>query len=133
MEELLWLEKEIFTSLVSSKSLLKMVNNIYTYVPENANYPFIKIGKLSKSNILFTSATLINAETQIEVFFDTQSNKECLAVLCLIENIFYNKKSLIEGYISSDFIIGDASVSYLKDSKIWQGILNFKVKMFKIH
>lgn len=133
MDELFFLEKEIFKFLVQNENLTKIVKNIYTYVPDNIAYPFVKIGKLSKRNLYFTMANMIHAEIQIEVFFDNFSNKQCLKVLNLIEKTLQNKKISLDGYMSGDFKIYDVCMFFSKDIRVWHGIINSKVKFFSIH
>ena len=64
-----------------------LVSGIYSYLPENTSYPFIRFTNTSYSDCSFYYYKQAKYEFEIEVLSDKESNRECLVIVDEIQRV----------------------------------------------
>ena len=84
------LEKKLILLFKTNDLFKNLINNVYTYVPENPTYPFIKITCIKKENYYESIENLNCIDTDINVVTNDLSNSSCIKILNKMEKIELN-------------------------------------------
>ena len=84
------LEKKLILLFKTNNLFKNLINNVYTYVPENPTYPFIKITCIKKENYYESIENLNCIDTDINVVTNDLSNSSCIKILNKMEEIDLN-------------------------------------------
>ena len=89
------LEKKLIL-FFKSNYFIGLIKGIHTCVPDNANYPHIKINFLKKEHFYESIESLNCIDANIEVITNDFSNKNCLKILNKIEEVNLNDEISFE-------------------------------------
>jgi hypothetical protein len=84
------LQKKLILLFKTNDLFKNLINNVYTYVPENPTYPFIKITCIRKENYYESIENLNYIDTDINVVTNDLSNSSCIKILNKMEKIDLN-------------------------------------------
>jgi hypothetical protein len=84
------LEKKLILLFKTNNLFKNLINNVYTYVPENPTYPFVKITCIRKENYYESIENLNCIDTDINVATNDLSNSSCIKILNKMEEIDLN-------------------------------------------
>ena len=84
------LEKKLILLFKANDLFKNLINNVYTYVPENPTYPFVKITCIRKENYYESIENLNCIHTDINVVTNDLSNSSCIKILNKMEEIDLN-------------------------------------------
>ena len=84
------LQKKLIFLFKTNDLFKNLINNVYTYVPENPTYPFIKITCIKKENYYESIENLNCIDTDINVVTNDLSNSSCIKILNKMEEIDLN-------------------------------------------
>ena len=84
------LEKKLILLFKTNNLFKNLINNVYTYVPENPTYPFVKITCIRKENYYESIENLNCIDTDINVVTNDLSNSSCIKILNKMEEIDLN-------------------------------------------
>lgn len=86
---LIWeLQKAVYHSLTNIEFLIDSGIKIFSYVPQNANYPFIKIGDLQVKNLSSINKTRRQIDYSIKILGGECGSQEIIKLTNCIENNF---------------------------------------------
>ena len=84
------LEKQLILLFRTNKIFKNLIDNVYTYVPENPTYPFIKITCIRKNHYYESIENLNCIDMDISVVTNDLSNSSCIEILNKIEEVDLN-------------------------------------------
>ena len=84
------LEKKLILLFKTNNLFKNLINNVYTYVPENPTYPFVKITCIRKENYYESIENWNCIHTDINVVTNDLSNSSCIKILNKMEEIDLN-------------------------------------------
>ncbi|MFQ3307479.1 MAG: hypothetical protein ACI8ZF_000731 [Candidatus Midichloriaceae bacterium] len=98
MVNVMELEKRVIEVYRDAESLKKFNLQIYTFIPENPEYPFIKISEINKTEQCDAGADFSEVSIKLSVFTNDTSNQKCLEIANEIDNIGLNEIDDSEDY-----------------------------------
>ncbi|MFK7761220.1 MAG: hypothetical protein AB8B46_03790 [Candidatus Midichloriaceae bacterium] len=84
------LEKQLILLFRTNEIFKNIIDNVYTYVPENPTYPFIKITCIRKNHYYESIENLNCIDMDISVVINDLSNSSCIEILNKIEEVDLN-------------------------------------------
>ncbi len=84
------LEKKLISLFKTNEVFKDLIDNIYTHVPENPTYPFIKITCIRQNHYYESIENLNCIEVDISVVTNDLSNSSCIKILNKIEEVDLN-------------------------------------------
>ena len=84
------LEKKLILLFKTNDLFKSLIHNVYTYVPENPTYPFVKITCIRKENYYESIENLNCIHTDVNVITNDLSNSSCIKILNKMEEIDFN-------------------------------------------
>jgi hypothetical protein len=87
---LLELEKKLILLFKTNEVFKNLIDNVYTYVPENPTYPFITITCIRKNHYYESIENLNCIDTDISVVTNDLSNSSCIKILNKIKEVDLN-------------------------------------------
>jgi hypothetical protein len=119
------LEKHFFSLIKNSIEI-----NIYNHVPDNSDYPFIKIGNFSlKPWLLLPNSWII--EMRIDCFSNASSNLEAINIFNSISKLVNAKLRRIEQYQIVKQNLDEWNISQTHNN-IWHWELNLTLWVVEV-
>ena len=84
------LEKKLILLFKTNEVFKDLIDNVYTYIPENPTYPFIKITCIRKNHYYESIENLNCIDMDISVVTNDLSNSGCIKILNKIEGVDLN-------------------------------------------
>ena len=84
------LEKQLILLFRTNEVFKNQIDNVYTYVPENPTYPFIKITCIRKNHYYESIENLNCIDMDISVVTNDLSNSSCIKISNKIEEVDLN-------------------------------------------
>jgi hypothetical protein len=84
------LEKQLILLFRTNEIFKNLIDNIYTYVPENPTYPFIKITCIRQNHYYESIENLNCIDMDISVATNDLSNSSCIKISNKIEEVDLN-------------------------------------------
>jgi hypothetical protein len=116
------LEKELiklYKNNLGAASGGVFIKEIYTCLPENPAYPYIRIGSIKKIKDYNLANNLERLEVEIIMCTNDNGNANCIALLNKLEAIDLNKEIQFKNIDDYSLRIGDIKMSLNADD-MWQ-------------
>lgn len=126
IQNYLWeLQKTIFFVLNTNQRILNIVTGIYSYVPQNTSFPYIKIREINSNKISVTGKEINKVILFIEIYSSNKSNEEVLSICSEIRGVLDKNIYEIEGYKMLDSNLEYENIKQGNNSDIWKGEMKF--------
>lgn len=119
--------KGIITKLLATTAITSLVSTrIYSYIPQNTVYPYIRVGIESEQDFTFNETDFTH-KIRIQAFSQASTPKEAMDIREAIYNAL-NRASLT---LDSPYVSNGIQVSTLfncfqeDDGKTWQSVIEF--------
>ncbi len=98
----------------------ELLPEIYSYVPENAKYPFIRLSDFSSFLVQHADQTFTQCKVALEVFSNHKNNLDCASIMTKLQYILQSLSFFSNKYEFSNPKIATSSIKQLHTS-IWHG------------
>ena len=123
--------KSIIAKLLATTAITSLVSTrIYSYIPQNTTYPYIRVGIESEQDFSFNETDFTH-KIRVQTFSQTNTPKEAMDTREAIFNAL-NRATLT---LDSPFVSNGLQVSTLfncfqeDDGKTWQSIIEFDMSV----
>lgn len=124
----LWeIQKTIFLALQNNEKILNAVKGIYSYVPQNTDFPYIRIREIYSSKISAIGKDINKVTLFIDVYSSNTTNKEVLNICSEVKIVLDKKIYPVEGYKMIGNFLQDEIVQQANDGVIWKGKMKFNI------
>ncbi|WPX96087.1 hypothetical protein [Candidatus Bandiella euplotis] len=92
-----------------------VIKEVYTYIPQNPTYPFIKINTISKKHNFGMVANLYQIEVELSIHTNCATNAECIQLVSKLEGIDMNSSINMDIAAYYHFGVGDKKLLQSED------------------
>jgi len=122
------IQKRVFATLNGDATLGALITGVFDSLPQEQEYPFVKIGDGEITDLETQTTTGFNGEITIDVWDDETTRKTVNAILTRIRDLLHNQDSLwnIADYCMINFRENFRTVLEEPDTKTYHGIIRFE-------
>ncbi len=120
------LQKAVYTALGSDATLSAMISGVFSHVPQDTAFPYIKFDNVVAKDWSTKSSTGIQATLPIYVFSRGRGDKEALNILAEVKRILDDTTLSMTGCAMVSLKFSDSKVMQMNDGVTWQAVAGFK-------
>lgn len=119
------LQKSLYSALSGDATLMAMISGVFSHVPQDTAFPYIKFDNISAKDWSTKSNIGIQASLPIFVFSQALGDKEVLNIMAEVKRILDDARLSMSGCTMVGLKFSDVRVSQLNDGVTWQAVGNF--------
>lgn len=124
----LWeLQKAIFVALSGDGELSGLVSGVYSHVPQDATFPYVKIDSISAGDSSTLASRGIRGAISVLVLSRERGSKEALNIITEIKRILDRSSLSMTGCSMVSINYENSAVRQLNDGITWVGSISFDV------
>ncbi len=128
MADCLWeLQKAVFTALSGDGALSALVTGVYSHVPQDTAFPYIKFSDMGAQDWSTKTSSGIKSQLALDVFSRGRGSKESLAILKEVKRILADATLTMSGCTMVSMKFNGLGAKQLIDGLTWQGSIGFNV------
>jgi hypothetical protein len=128
MADCLWeLQKVVFTALSGDGALSALVTGVYSHVPQDTAFPYIKFSDMGGQDWSTKTSSGIKSQLVLDVFSRGRGSKESLAILKEVKRILNDATLTMSGCTMVSMKFNGSNAKQLIDGLTWQGSIGFNV------
>ena len=120
------LKTAIYAQLTGDSTLMAQVQGIFDYVPEDTDFPYVRLGDASEEDISVLGKTRTRVQLPITVFSRVRGSKECFTIIDRIVTLLHGVSlTLGTGYSLNNLRFVDSTVRQQSDGFSHIGVVRF--------
>jgi len=126
MTDCIWeLQKAVFAALDGDGTLSALITGVYSHVPQDTAFPYIKFGDIAARNWSTNTSSGDEIKFNVEIFGRSRGAKEILEILKEVRRILDDASLAMTGCTMVSMKYNSADITQMPDGLTWHGIVSF--------
>lgn len=125
---LMWkIQKSLYNILGNDINLSALVSGVFTHVPQNASFPYVKMGSFVESELSNKAGKITKISFSLLAFSQKRSLEEILDIVSISKNLLDNPIVIIEDFSLVRIDHLKTEIDMLQDGVTWSAVLSFEL------
>jgi hypothetical protein len=120
------MQKAVYTALSGDATLTAMISGVFSHVPQDTAFPYIKFDNIIAKDWSTKSNLGIQATLPIHIFSRGRGDKEALNIAAEVKRVLDDAGLSMTGCTMVSLKFSDVKVSELSDGVTWQAVTGFR-------